>query len=113
MKIKKNVDEETLLVAEDDVIKVEFLNIGEGYNGDYNPQDPDDEPLIRFDVSICEDGQWREVDDASYCTKLKVSEKLDVLEEKITAVFNRYRDVVDHILAGGSVKKLGEELSWI
>ena len=30
--------------------KVEWVDIGEGWNGDYDPDDPDDTALLRFDV---------------------------------------------------------------
>ena len=30
--------------------KVEWIDIGEGWSGDYDPDDPDDIALLRFDV---------------------------------------------------------------
>ena len=113
----ENPDAETLLRIEDDVIRVEFVYIGEGICGDYNPEDPDDVQLLRFDVSIRDNGEpdneWVEVDDASYCTTIKKDTPMDVLKQKIKIIFNEYRNVADHILQGGSVKKLGETLSLI
>ena len=115
MIITKNIDAETIIRAENDKIRVELVNIGEGYNGNYNPKDPEDEELIRFDVYYKkpDEKDWMEVDDASYCTYLPVNSDEDVLEKAVTAIFNRYNDEADHILSGGSVKKMGEELSWI
>ena len=50
--------------------------IGEGYEGDYNEDDPDDAPLLRFSVLTREQhptegdvGDWEPAEDASYCTE--------------------------------------------
>lgn len=116
MKLTRNPDADTILTAEDDVIRVEFITLGEGYYGDYDPDDPDDAELIRFDVyakGLYREGEWAMVEDASYCTTLEVDTPMEVLEKKITIVFNEYRNVADNILNGESVRKLGEILSWI
>lgn len=46
--------------------------IGEGYSGDYDPEDPADAPLLRFSLSFREspEAPWEELPDASYCTGL-------------------------------------------
>ena len=111
-------DPETVLRAEDEKIQVVFSNIGEGYCGDYNPEDPDDAELIRFDVYAkgiegFDEDKWEAVEDASYCTTIRVDTPITELIEKIKIVFNEYRNVYDHIIQGGSVKKLGESLSWV
>ncbi|MBR3516395.1 MAG: hypothetical protein IKM88_14830 [Lachnospiraceae bacterium] len=36
-----------------------------------------------------------------------------MLEKAVTAIFNEYNNVAEHILSGGSVKKMGEQLSRI
>ncbi len=117
MTITKNIDAETPIRAENERIRVELVNIGEGWNGDYNPEDPDDEELLRFDVYYKnpedKDMDWMEVEDASYCTQLPADASEDILEKAVTAIFKRYDDVATHIISGGSVKKMGEELSWI
>ena len=42
-----------------DRVKVEWVELGEGWWGDYDPDDPMDEELLRFDVSWLDDaGQW-------------------------------------------------------
>ena len=117
MTITKNVDAETPIRAENERIRVELVNLGEGWNGDYNPEDPDDEELLRFDVYYKnpedKDMDWMEVEDASYCTQLSADASEDILEKAVTAIFKRYDDVATHIISGGSVKEMGEELSWI
>ncbi len=109
--------DDALIRAENDRIRVDIVNIGEGINGDYNPEDPSDENLLRFDVYYKDpedkDMDWTEVGDASYCTNLTAKASEEVLEKAVTAIFNRYDDVATHIISGGSVKKMGEELSWI
>ena len=116
-KISKETDECTILKAYDDRIMVWFSWIGEGWNGDYDEDDEEDDKLIRFDVLYKnpedKDMDWEPVEDASYCTQLLVDSPIEYLEKKIKVVFDRYRDVATHIISGGSVKKLGEELSWI
>jgi hypothetical protein len=118
MTITKNIDAETIIRAENDKIRVELVNIGEGYHGDYNPEDPLDENLLRFDVYYRnpEDSypeSWTEVDDASYCTRLSADLDEEILERAVKAIFNRYNAEADNIIGGISVKKMGEELSWI
>ena len=71
---------------EADGIRVEWVDIGEGIDGYYNPDDPDDVELLRFDVRLNtsewpttdfddepdEDG-WYQAQDSSYCTQVPVS----------------------------------------
>ena len=106
--------DDVVLFAEDNVIRVELCDVGEGYEGDYDPDDPEDCALLRFYVYVNDpETGWREVEDSSYCTTLKVDDARDYLEKKITILFNEFRNVSTHILSGGSVKKLAETLSWI
>ena len=113
-------------------VKVLMECIGEGWNGDYNANDPDDEPLLRFDVYIKNPtgfyspyNEWHPLDDCSYCTafsentpkrlqkkavKYIMNEIKDILEEN-------YNDIIQCIENGeytnGGIKKLCEKLSWI
>ena len=114
---------EIVAIMHDDVIKVEFIDIGEGYNGDYDPEDPEDAELLRFDVYIqrdCsddklgeDDDEWVEVEDSSYCTYIHADTDKDKIEKAISVIFDEYKNCATHIRNGGSVKKLGESLSWI
>jgi hypothetical protein len=93
-------------------VRVTLEYIGEGYNGDYNPEDSEDEPLIRFTVDKREPGAdyWEAVDDASYCTQLSIflpRQQLESIARSILA------EVTDPVLSGYSIKKLCERLSWI
>lgn len=87
-------------------VTVEMEHIGEGLHGDYNPDDPDDVPLLRF--TVLKDGE--QVDDASYCTRVDANTD----EENIVYILERiFEAVYDRVKSGESVKKLCEELSWL
>ena len=106
----------TNIAIYNDVLRVEWYNAGEGLCGDFNPEDPEDENLLRFDVycKYTDSEDWVPVDDASYCTQVSADTSKNRLVELLTIIFNRYEDVIrDYINYGTSVKKLGEELSWI
>ena len=115
--ILTNTDAETVVSVSDDIIRIELVNIGEGVCGDYDPEDPDDINLLRFDASIKNnDGEWEEIEDASYCTRLRADADIEQLKKAATMIHNSYRSEIssyESYLNGPSVKKLGEELSWI
>lgn len=109
-------DDDVVMSIYDDVLRVDWYNAGEGICGDFNPDDPKDVNLLRFDVYIKgnEDGtkEWLEVTDASYCTNMPATAPEAVLEKALKCIFKRYRDVISGP-THPSVKKLGEELSHI
>jgi hypothetical protein len=51
-------------------VKVELEWIGEGHHGDYNPADPQDEPLLRFYTYIRQGRRWETPEGpmTSFCT---------------------------------------------
>lgn len=100
------------MMLEEDGIRVEWEDIGEGICGDYNPEDPDDIPLLRFSVSILLDGQWETVEDASYCTQMPVDTPVPILERALQFLFQEYKSALSDY-PYHSVKRLGERLSWI
>ena len=51
--------------------------------------------------------------DASYCTQVPANTIPEVLKEKLMFIFKTYRNVIEDYLKGSSLKRLGEELSWI
>jgi len=90
-------------VYEKNGLRVEWVELGEGYDGDYDENDPEDEELLRFDVYvrihpdddnpeweyhggfIADDGtKWSGVKDGSYCTRVPAStseeHRLELLE---------------------------------
>ena len=101
-------------------VRVTFEYIGEGLSGDYTGEE-DDVPQMRFYMHKKEDRpdgggtdhpdwDWVEVEDGSYCTRVSVDTPNDVLEKLAWILLDR---VEGRINAGDSIKKLGEELSWI
>lgn len=95
-----------------DNVKVEWDSIGEGLHGDYNPRDPEDIELLRFYVSVLRDGIWEEKEDGSYCTNFPVESSVDEKFGGLVILLNRFHDALSSDIEV-SVKKLGEELSWI
>jgi len=91
-------------------VKVEWSDIGEGLDGFYNPDDPDDVALLRFDVSRWDHFDWEPVDDASYCTRVPVDTPKERLGELLRSIMD---EVGDDVRAGISIKKKCEALSWI
>ena len=97
-------------------IRVEFVRLGEGYEGDYNPDDPDDEELYRFDVSYKHNGKWHEIPDASYCTAMPVKTEKAILRKALTLIADEYYNACSGRYIPGSspsVKRMGESLSWL
>jgi len=93
-----------------DNVKVEWVELGEGIDGDYNEDDPNDIELLRFDVSRLVNGEWEMIDDASYCTQVPVSatpeQRAKGLEWIMSEVYNGASE-------GYSIKKICEVMSWI
>ena len=106
-------------------VKVEWVELGEGWCGDYDPTDPEDTELLRFDVYVRAgyaeandvhgepafdegDGGWFVPSDASYCTQVPV----DTDEPTRQALLEIIADEVADALPA-SIKKVCERLSWI
>lgn len=102
------------IFKEKDGIRVALENIGEGWFGDYDETNPDDEELLRFTVytKLENSEYWEQVDDASYCTAIPASSDKEYLEKILNILFNEFYEVL-HNNPLNSVKKLGERLSWI
>lgn len=109
-------DEDVVMSMYDNVLRVDWYNAGEGISGDYNPDDPKDVNLLRFDVYVKGNAdsnkEWLEVTDGSYCTNMPATASEDVLEKALQYIFKRYREVISGP-THPSVKKLGKELSCI
>lgn len=95
-----------------DNVKVIWENIGEGINGDYDEDDPEDENLLRFTVYVNDDGEWIEVDNASYCTRVSADKDNEYLMVLLNLLMHEFYDVL-HDNIYHSVKKLAEAMSWI
>ena len=88
--------------------KVEWVDTGEGFFGDYDPSDPDDVALLRFDVLYLDEDScvWEYMDDASYCTQMPADSSEDILRRGAEIIMNA-------TYGKSSIKKICEELSWI
>jgi transcription elongation factor Elf1 len=112
LSITLNMDEETPVSIDNDKIRVDWYDAGEGLSGDYNPEGPDDIHLLRFDVYKKVGEDWEEVEDASYCTRMPADSNLELLVHGLYIIFKEYNNVLEDDPTA-SVKKLGEALSWI
>ena len=87
-------------------VRIDLEHIGEGWNGDYQPDNANDAPLLRFYVYLDDEA----IEDASYCTQLP-----DTLppETKAAAIVYLMEEIYNPASEGHSIKKLCERLSWI
>ncbi len=91
-------------------VRVELDYIGEGWVGDYDETDPHDERLLRFYVQRRVDGEWEDVEDASYCTALP--ETLTVSQQQ--CILDFLMDVFySPVSMGVSVRRCAERMSWM
>lgn len=86
---------------------------GEGYHGEFDPDDPDDLLLYRFDIEIAlpsEPTRRAFVDDASYCTQLPAAVPVEMRLRALAAI---HHEAVNSLSGGASIKKAMEQMSWI
>lgn len=83
--------------------------IGEGKGGDYDEEDPNDVPLLRFSCHSRQHrtGVWEQIDDTSYCTRMPIDTDRKILTVALQAVLD---ELVDNI---HSPKKPMEFMSWL
>ena len=91
-------------------VRVEWVELGEGMLGAYNPDDPDDVELLRFDVSRLEEGEWIDPGDASYCTLFPADASDELKMAGLRLLMN---SVYEPCNSGHPIKKLCERLSYI
>lgn len=108
--------EESITKAKDGVM-VEIINIGEGVQGDYNENDPEDINLLRFDIytneshtSNANESGWESVD--SWCTMLPATMDNTKITRALNMLFDEFYNALknDHTV---SIRRLGDTLSWI
>ena len=107
--------EESVTKAKNGVM-VELTNIGEGIQGEYNENDPDDINLLRFYVYTNEthtsnpnDSDWTDID--SWCTMLPADMDNEKIAKALNMLFNEFYEALknDHTV---SIRRLGDTLSW-
>jgi len=104
-----------IMIEESGVQVIIHWDCYEGVNGDYDVEDDDDEPLLRFDVlkrTAHEegDGEFEQIEDSSYCTDLRAYDDRGLILQAAQAIMN---EVFDKVKAGQSIKKTCEGLSHI
>lgn len=90
--------------------KVLWEYIGEGLSGDYNPEDEEDYPHLRFacykrpEDHVKGEFEWEQMEDASYCTCLPISTPKTILKLASDEIMKELN---------GCYKKPLEKLSWL
>jgi hypothetical protein len=101
-------------------LRVIWQDSGEGHHGDYDSEDPEDEPLLRFyvdqrDPQAAEDDliQWNQLqEECSYCTAGMHAEATTPAERRagLRLIMDR---VLDALEAGRDPDRACQELSWM
>ena len=115
-------------VSTDGLVKVVLEDIGEGFCGDYDPNDPLDKRLLRYslyrkilatdlynDVNhLCDGytdpGDWAEVQDGSYCPAIHADAPKDLIEEAGRFILHEIEEGLRNYKRS---KRHWEELSWL
>lgn len=100
------------LVREKGPVRVALVCLGEGYNGEYDPTNPEDELLLRFDLFLKDEtnGEWMPAE--SRCTCLANEAPLQDKEAALDILLNRfYEAFTNHIEQ--DLGALADELSYI
>jgi len=87
--------------------KAEWVDLDEGLNGMYDPNDPEDIALLRFDTYELIDGEWEEIPDGSYCTNMPAHADRGALKAGLAMIVNELDD------CSGNPKKVLEKLAWM
>ena len=74
-------------------LRVELEWIGEGLDGDYDPDDSQDY-----------------VEDTSYCCQVGRDAQAEEIEAALRTMMREFRETIE---AGGSIRRTAEHLSWI
>lgn len=81
-------------ICERGPVRVAWVCLGEGYNGNYDPTNPEDELLLRFDLSVKDgdSGDFETVESRRTCFAEKASTKdkeaaLDILLSRFHAAY--------------------------
>lgn len=107
-------EEEVLKVIKGE-FKIEWNWIGEGYGGDYDPHDPEDEALLRFYCFRKNNGLWEEIDFTSYCTRVIRTTPNERLKELSEPIFKALQERLkpEQFAASRELERDLERLSWM
>lgn len=100
------------LVRERGPVCVAWVCLGEGYNGEYDPRDPEDKLLLRFDVAVRNEDTGSFVTVESRCTcfaeKASVKDKEAALDILLDRFYDAYTAEPRQCMS-----MLADELSYI
>lgn len=94
-----------------EALQVSWIDIGEGMDGDYNPEDPDDEALFRLDVMAKRFGEWDWVDDGSICTCTPTETNEATLLKLLEIAMDKIHPY--YLKNNGRIKKVMDDLSYM
>jgi len=88
--------------------KITWEYIGEGHEGDYDLNDPEDEQLLRFSVDKWneQNNEWEGIQDGSYCTQMPIETDFRVLVRGLA-------EILYNLNEDSSNKKYLESMSWL
>ena len=110
LELEKGMRGETVAFDDGEVQVILHTETSEGLHGDYDPEDPHDELLYRFDVNRKEGDTWVPVDNGSYCTAIRENASEQALIGYLHLIHDQVKDKVK---GGISIKKVCERLSWM
>jgi hypothetical protein len=89
----------------------------EGNEGDFDAEDPQDEPLLRFDVSmrLGSRGLYQELQDSSFCTQLTAYDDRKLLTKAAQVILKEAEEncTVKRGVFEYHWKRIMEGLSWM
>lgn len=88
-----------------DGVTIRWVELGEGWGGDYNEDDETDDELLRFDIE--KDGEI--LDDGSYCTAFPVK---TTPRQRLDGLIFLMSHLLDYVKED-NYKHRAEEMSWI
>lgn len=108
----KAIEEFSEIELVEDTVKTCWWYADEGYEGYYQSEDPDDVPLLRFDIATWnnEDKQWVCLEDASYCTLMPIDTPRGILMLGLKALMSEF---YSSALEGSVNRRLCEQYSWM
>lgn len=80
-------------------LRTEWVFLGEGRNGDYDPNDPNDRPVLRFDVLVrsTETGEWVYAESASNSTNVVATDPPSVHLQVLMSVHRAVMSVFPNV----------------
>ena len=95
-----------------DILRIKLVDLNEGGNGEYNPEDPLDEKLWRVDFyyRIPPSKHWVPFEDGSYCTQLPVSVAPHIVR---SILIHMHCEILRRYQEGDHMKRVFEKMSWV